>query len=249
MVSLSGVSVGQIAKVFTHEFVFSYGPSGVEIVSGERCVIHFKLFQSLCGIMSVDNQFTVSCHSQTTSQVKRYNRTLKAVIKSYLSSHLLHKDLSTTALAYAYSHWLHTLTSLAPFDLFLPLPLPSLPILSQAMNTRTTLDTYSTTSGNGCPNQSMKPWVSSNERRMDTSAAKRNGYDANGSSLGKEIASSQEWRAEMKIWTLRKVAAETRGPHRDDNEKSNRVVLISEETLEWASKEWAKIAPRQLFAN
>lgn len=56
-------------------------------------------------------------HPQTNGKVERFNRTLKATIKSYLDDHPTDSDLYTDSLIYAYNYQPHSSTVLAPFYL------------------------------------------------------------------------------------------------------------------------------------
>ena len=101
----------------------------------------------MCAILNVENQFTTTYHPQANGQVERYNRTLKAVIKSYLDDHPCDWDLYTPALTYAYNCQPHTSTALAPFELVLSQPTPALPIQargSQPISVRHSYDKWRT---------------------------------------------------------------------------------------------------------
>ena len=124
-------SAAEVAPAFTHEWVFNYGPPQNLLADNGKCFTS-KFFQSVCKILNLDNQFTTTYHPQTNGQVERYNRTLKAAIKSYLDDHPTDWDLYTPTLTYAYNCQPHTSTSLAPFELILSRPPPALAL--QARN-------------------------------------------------------------------------------------------------------------------
>ena len=72
--------------------------------------------------MSIKNNFTTTYHPQSNGQVERYNRTILAARRTYVSDHPRDWDLYTDALTYEYSCQPHTSTSVAPFDLVLSKP-------------------------------------------------------------------------------------------------------------------------------
>ena len=126
-VAMKGAAAGEVARAFTHEWCFNYGPPETLLSDNGKCFTS-KFFQSVCAILNVENQFTTTCHPQANGQVERYNHTLKAVIKSYLDDHPCDWDLYTTALTYVYNCQPHTSTALAPFELVLSRPPPALSI-------------------------------------------------------------------------------------------------------------------------
>ena len=63
--------------------------------------------------------------------MERYNRTLKAAIRSYLNDHPTDWDLYTSSLTYAYNCLPHTSTALAPFELVLSRPPPPLALKNE----------------------------------------------------------------------------------------------------------------------
>ena len=85
-VAMKSASAAEVARAFTHEWVFNYGPPQTLLADNGKCFTS-KFFQSVCQILNVDNEFTTTYHPQTNGQVERYNRTLKAAIKSYLDDH------------------------------------------------------------------------------------------------------------------------------------------------------------------
>ncbi len=124
-VPLKGVSAAEVATAFVNEWVFNYGPPKSLLADNGKCFTS-KFFQSVCKILNVENQFTTTYHPQANGQVERFNRTLKAAIKAYLEEHPNDWDLYTRALTYAYNCQPHSATAIAPFELVLARPPPSL---------------------------------------------------------------------------------------------------------------------------
>ena len=87
------------------------------------------------------NSFTTTYHPQTNGQTERFNRTIKAMIRSYLADHPGDWDLYTGALTFAYNCQPHSSTALAPFELVLSRKPPPLALEKQPSIHRTPLDT------------------------------------------------------------------------------------------------------------
>ena len=100
-----------------------------------------KFFQSMCQILNVHNSFTTTYHPKTNGQTERFNRTIKAMIRSYLADHPRDWDLYTGALTFAYNWQPHSSTALAPFELVLSKTPPPLALEKQPSVRRTPLDT------------------------------------------------------------------------------------------------------------
>ena len=124
-VPLRGQSAAEVAKAFVNEWVLNYGPPKNLLADNGKCFTS-KLFQEVCRILNIHNLFTTTYHPQANGQVERFNRTIKAVIRSYLSDHPEDWDLYTGALTYAYNCQPHSSTALAPFELVLSRPPPPL---------------------------------------------------------------------------------------------------------------------------
>ena len=124
-IPFKGVSAAEAAKAFVNEWVLNYG-TPKEILSDNGKCFTAKFFQDVCRIMNVHNSFTTTYHPQTNGQVERYNRTIKAAIRSYLDDHPRDWDLYAPTLTYAYNCAPHSSTASAPFELVLSRPPPPL---------------------------------------------------------------------------------------------------------------------------
>ena len=129
-VPMKSVSASDLAKAFVNEWIFVYGPPA-HVLSDNGKYFTSKFFQDVCRILNVRNQFTTTYHPQANGQVERFNRTLKAAIKSYLNDHPTDWDLYTPALTYDYNFRPHPATSIAPFELVLSRPPPPLTLKTQ----------------------------------------------------------------------------------------------------------------------
>ena len=132
-VPMKGISAAEVARHFVNEWVFNYGPPKELLADNGGCFTA-KFFQSVCKILNVHNQFTTTYHPQTNGQTERFNRTIKAMIRSYLADHPRDWDLYTGALTFAYNCQPHSTTALAPFELVLSRPPPPLAIEQPSRN-------------------------------------------------------------------------------------------------------------------
>ena len=71
-VPIKSTGAGEVARAFTHEWVFNYGPPKELLADNGKCFTG-RFFQDVCRILNVVNQFTTTYHPQTNGQVERYN--------------------------------------------------------------------------------------------------------------------------------------------------------------------------------
>ena len=86
--------------------------------------------------MTVHNSYNTTYDPQTNKKLERYNRTILAVLRTYVTDGPKDWDLYTDALTYAYNNQPHTSKFMAPFELVLsnpPGPLAIEPIPTKAM--------------------------------------------------------------------------------------------------------------------
>ena len=246
-IPLKGVSAGEVARAFTHEWVFNYGPPQDLLADNGKCFTS-KFFQSVCSILNVDNQFTTTYHPQTNGQVERYNRTLKAAIKSYLDDHPTDWDLYTPTLTYAYNCQPHSTTSLAPFELVLSRPPPPLAIQSRPKVAQSVLESH----------DKWRQWLSKTigeaRKKLDQAQAryKRN-YDkrlrrqSENILKGDNVYLRVERRDESQ--TRHNLASVAEGPFKVESVKGNTVVILRpDNSVERVSRDRVTIAPARLTA-
>lgn len=126
-VPLKRITAPVIARAFIHHWVYYYGPpDNLLSDNGKQFVARF--FQDVCRILGVKNVFTTTYHPQCNGQVERYNRTLLAALRHYISDHPKDWDLYTDTLCYAYNTQVHSTTKFAPFELVLSRRPPALPL-------------------------------------------------------------------------------------------------------------------------
>ena len=124
-VPLKRITAVEVAKAFVHHWVLVYGPPLLLLADNGKQSIS-KLFHEICRLLGVKNLFTTTYHPQTNGQVERFNRTIIAAIRHYVSDHPHDWDLFTDALTYACNTQPHDSTSIAPFELVLSRPPPRL---------------------------------------------------------------------------------------------------------------------------
>ena len=78
-----------------------------------------KFFEAVCIINGIKHVFTTAYHPQTNGQVERFNKTLAARLRHYVSEHQKDWDEFVQPLTYAYNMQVHRSTGTTPFDLVL----------------------------------------------------------------------------------------------------------------------------------
>ena len=119
------MSSAEVARAFTHEWVFNYDAPGHLLADNGGCFTS-KFSQDVCRILNVENRFTTTYHPQTNGQVERYNRTLKSAIKAYLQEHPVEWELYAPTLTYENNCQTQSSTLLAPLELVLSRQRPPL---------------------------------------------------------------------------------------------------------------------------
>ncbi len=247
-VPLRGVTAGEVARAFTHEWIMNYG-SPLELLSDNGKCFTSKFFQSVCSIMNVDTHFTTTYHPQTNGQVERYNRTLKAAIKSYLDDHPKDWDLYTPALTYAYNCQPHSSTSLAPFELVLSRPPTALAIQARQSTPASALES----------NDKWRAWLSktlaeAKGKLAQAQARYKRNYDKRLRRHRERIQKDDTvfLRVERRDESLsrHKLAAVAEGPFVVDSVKGNTVVILrSDGSVERVSRDRVTLAPTQISAS
>ncbi len=110
-VPLKNVTALSIAKSFVEFWILRYGPPAV-VVTDNGSQIPSKLCQFACRMLRVKNAFTATYHPQTNGQAERFNRSLLAGLRAFVSDH---SELVT----YAYNAQVQASTGVATFHLVL----------------------------------------------------------------------------------------------------------------------------------
>ncbi len=242
-VPLRTQSATEVAKAFVNEWVFNYGPPSDLLADNGKCFTS-KFFQDVCRIINTHNSFTTTYHPQANGQVERFNRTIKAAIRSYLSDHPRDWDLYTGALTYAYNCQPHTSTALAPFELVLSRPPPPLALKHQPRQAR----------GHAQEKQHWKQWLQkalteTRERLRKAQERYKKNYDERLRRQSETIKPEDfiylrvERRDENE--TRHKLAAVAEGPFKVISSTRHTVVIERpDQTVERVSRDRVTLAPR-----
>ena len=107
-----------VARAFCKAWVFNYGPPKVLLTdNGTQFTATF--FRNVCRILRIHKVFTTEYHPQTNGQAERFNRTIVAAIRNYVSDSQRDWDEWLGPLTYAYNTQVHRSTGTTPFDLVL----------------------------------------------------------------------------------------------------------------------------------
>ena len=107
-----------VARAFCRDWVFSYGtPNTLLTDNGTQFTASF--FRNVCHILGIHKVFTAEYHPQTNGQAERFNRTIVAAIRNYVSDSQRDWDEWLGPLTYAYNMQVHRSTGTTPFDLVL----------------------------------------------------------------------------------------------------------------------------------
>ena len=242
-VPLKGISAAEVAKAFVDHWVFNYGAPKELLADNGKCFTA-RFFQDVCRILNVHNMFTTTYHPQTNGQVERYNRTLKAAIRSYLDDHPVDWDLYTPSLTYAYNGLPHSSTGLTPFELVLSRPPPPLALKSDPKSYKTPLESRS----------KWKQWLArtvkeAKDKLMKTQERYKRNYDTRLRKQSETIKMDDyvylrvERRDENEH--RHKLAAVAQGPYKVIETKGKTVVIEREDnTVERVSRDRVVLAPK-----
>ena len=111
------------ALAFVNHWIYKYG-SPARLISDNGPQFVARFFQSVCRILGVRNVFTTAYHPETNGQTERYNRSLLAMLRHYVSEHQDDWDYFTPTLTFAYNMTVHRSTGTTPFELVLSRPPP-----------------------------------------------------------------------------------------------------------------------------
>ena len=130
-VALRTITSLAVARAFCRTWVFNYGiPKILLTDNGTQFTATF--FRDVCRILGIHKVFTTEYHPQTNGQAERFNRTIVAAIRNYVSDSQRDWDEWLDPLTYAYNTQVHRSTGTTPFDLVLSRHPPSL-LVEQGM--------------------------------------------------------------------------------------------------------------------
>jgi transposase InsO family protein len=90
-----------------------------------------KFFLAVCAELGIKKIFTTAYHPQTNGQFERYNRTILASIRAYVSQRKDDWEDYTATVTYAYNFRVHISLGMPPFELTLTRTPPTLSLQAQ----------------------------------------------------------------------------------------------------------------------
>jgi transposase InsO family protein len=124
-VPLRAVTALSVARAFCDPWAYVYGPP-VSLLTDNGPQFTAKFFQAVCSKLEIRKMFTTAYHPQTNGQVERYNRTILASLRGYVSKRQDNWDDFTSAITFAYNCRVHSILGMPPFELALTRPPPTL---------------------------------------------------------------------------------------------------------------------------
>ena len=117
-VALRTITSLSVAKAFCRTWVFSYGTPKILLTdNGSQFAASF--FRDVCRLLGIQKVFTTEYHPQANGQAERFNRTILAALRDYVSDTQRDWDEWLGPLTYAYNMQVHRSTGTTPFDLVL----------------------------------------------------------------------------------------------------------------------------------
>lgn len=108
-----------VASAFCDTWVASYGPPDTLLTdNGPQLASTF--FRGFCGMLGIRHLTSTAYHPQTQGQVERYNRTIVAQLKAYVSEHQESWDELVSVLSLAYNSRPQQSTGVAPLEFAAP---------------------------------------------------------------------------------------------------------------------------------
>ena len=123
--SLRTITSLSVAKAFCRIWVYNYGTPKV-LLTDNGTQFTSRFFLNVCRILGVKKVFTTAYHPQANGQAERFNRTILAQLRDYVSESQRDWDEWLEPLTYAYNMQVHRSTGTTPFDLVLSRHPPSL---------------------------------------------------------------------------------------------------------------------------
>jgi hypothetical protein len=126
-VPLRTITLLGVAKAFCDAWVFSYGPP-CYLLTDNGTLFNAKVFLSVCRELGIAKIFTTAYHPQTNGQVERFSRTIINSLRGYVERRQTDWDEYTSAITFGYNCRVHSSLNLAPFELILFRPPPTLSV-------------------------------------------------------------------------------------------------------------------------
>ena len=114
-----------VAKAFCKTWVYNFGTPKV-LLTDNGTQFTSRFFMQVCRILGTEKVFTTEYHPQANGQAERFNRTLLAALRNYVSDSQKDWDEWLEPVTYAYNKQVHRSTGVTPFDLVLSRHPPSL---------------------------------------------------------------------------------------------------------------------------
>jgi len=123
-VPLAGITATDVSSALCRDWISVYGPPGTVLTdNGPQFASLF--FQGVCSLMGIRKLYTSTYHPQTSSPVKRFNKTLVDMFMHYIEDHQDNWDERVSVLALASNTRPHRATGVAPMDMVTPRRLSS----------------------------------------------------------------------------------------------------------------------------
>jgi hypothetical protein len=116
-----------VARAFCDHWAYVYGPP-VSLLTDNGPQFTAKFFQAVCAELEIHKVLTTAYHPQTNGQVERYNRTIIASLRRYVSARQDDWDEYTSAVTFAYNCRVHSSLGMPLLELALTRPPLSLSI-------------------------------------------------------------------------------------------------------------------------
>jgi Integrase zinc binding domain len=126
-VPLRTITALGVPKAFCDAWVFSYGPPRY-FLKDNGTQFNAKFFLSVCRELGIAKIFTTAYHPQTNGQVERFNRTIINSLRGYVERRQTDWDEYTSAITFGYNCRVQSSLNLAPFELILSRPPPTLSV-------------------------------------------------------------------------------------------------------------------------
>jgi hypothetical protein len=114
-----------VARAICDHWAYVYGPP-VSFLTDNGPQFAAKFFQTVCSELGIRKIFKTAYHPQTNGKVERYNRTILASLRGYVSKRQDDWDDFTQAVTFAYNCRVHSSLDMPPFELALTRPPPTL---------------------------------------------------------------------------------------------------------------------------